>query len=41
MTRPQAKQHNALVKDVTSNPQIAERSTEKDAGGPWATDGAA
>ncbi|MBG0828500.1 hypothetical protein HS041_12050 [Planomonospora sp. ID67723] len=41
MTGPQKREHNKLVKDVTSNPQPVERSTEKDNGGPWATDGAA
>lgn len=37
MTRPETKAHNQLVKDVTSNPKVAERSTEMDPADPWAT----
>jgi hypothetical protein len=39
MTREQAREHNRLVKDVQSNPKLAERSTGPAEDDPWTTGG--
>jgi hypothetical protein len=41
MTGPQQKAHNKLVKDVISNPKLAERSNGPDPDDPWVTKGGA